>query len=331
MREIKTEVPREKKTLRLRDLLCFYCVKKDGSNRKPNLNKAFSLHLPPTNYSALITPGTYSTFKIGQPTQGGVLLIDAHKNAVLLPHTEYDTEPISGRYISAFVYQNNDGALSATLKQPLVLLGEAACLTIRSVTHAGAFAEWGIGKDIFIPFKEQNQTLQEGEKYVIVLYWDETSGRLAGSTKLSKHLKNTDHDLQEGAPVDVLIADKSTLGVNVVINKKYLGLVYHNEFFTKAGYGETTKGFIKALRPNQKIDVAFKKDGFEGVDAGADVLLTALESNRGFLPFTDKTDPEIIKNELGLSKKVFKKALGQLYRQRLVLITDTGIRLLGDE
>ena len=211
------------------------------------------------------------------------------------------------------------------------MLGEAACLTIRSVTHAGAFAEWGIGKDIFIPFKEQNQTLLEGEKYVITLYWDETSSRLAGSTKLSKHLSNADHDLEEGQTVDVLIADKSALGVNVVINKKYLGLVYHNEFFTKAGYGKTTKGFIKALRPNNKIDVAFNKAGYEGVNDGVDALLTALEKNRGVLPLTDKSDPEEIKKHLGLSKKVFKKAVGQLYRQRLIALEENGIRLIGGD
>ncbi len=279
----------------------------------------------------MITPGTYSTFKVGQPTTGGVLLIDAGKSAVLLPQTEYEKEPVSGRYINAFVYQNNEGTLTATLKQPLVVLGEAACLTIKSVTQAGAFADWGISKDIFIPFKEQNQTLLEGQNYVVTLYWDDKSERLAGSTRLNKHLRNTEHELEEGEAVDVTIADKSDLGVNVVINKKYLGLVYHNEFFTKAGYGETTKGFVKALRPNNKIDVAFQKAGYEAVHDGVDVLLTALENNQGFLQLTDKSDPDIIKKQLGLSKKVFKKAVGQLYRQRLIALEENGIRLIGGD
>lgn len=279
----------------------------------------------------MIVPGTYSTFKVGQPTAGGILLIDAGNSAVLLPQTEYEKEPISGRYISAFVYQNNEGALVATLRTPLLVLNEAACLTIKSITHAGAFAEWGIGKDIFIPFKEQNQTLHEGNRYVITLYWDDTSNRLAGSTKLSKHLSNANHDLEEGQEVDVLIADTSDLGVNVVINKKYVGLVYHNEFFTKAVYGETTKGFIKALRPNNKIDVAFQKAGYEAVHEGADVVLTALEKNRGFLALTDHSSPDDIKRHLGLSKKVFKKAVGQLYRQRLIILEEGGIRLTGGD
>ncbi len=199
------------------------------------------------------------------------------------------------------------------------------------MTQAGAFADWGISKDIFIPFKEQNQTLLEGQKYVVTLYWDEKSERLAGSTRLNKHLRNTEHKLEEGEAVDVMIADKSDLGVNVVINKKYLGLVYHNEFFTKAGYGETTKGFIKALRPNNKIDVAFQKAGYEAVHDGVDVLLTALENNQGFLPLTDKSDPDIIKKQLGLSKKVFKKVVGQLYRQRLIALEENGIRLIGGD
>jgi predicted RNA-binding protein (virulence factor B family) len=275
----------------------------------------------------LITPGTYSTFKIGQPTTGGVLLTDGRNGAVLLPKSEWNEEPVSGRYLNAFIYQNNAGTLVATLKRPFVALGEAACLAIKSVTHAGAFADWGIGKDIFIPFKEQHEPLREGHNYVITLYWDGLSERLAGSTRLNRHLKNEDHDLEKGQHVEVLIADKSRLGVNVVINKRFLGLVYHNEFFTKAKYGETTKGFIKEIRENNKIDVGLQKEGYAAVHDGADVLLTALESNRGFLALTDKSDPEVIKSQLGISKKVFKKALGQLYRQRIVQIKDDGIHL----
>ncbi len=162
---------------------------------------------------------------------------------------------------------------------------------------------------------------------MVTLYWDEKSKRLAGSTRLNRYLKNVGHEFEKGQQVDVLITEKTRLGVNVVINKRFLGLVYHNEFFTKAKYGETTKGFIKEIRENNKIDVGLQKEGYAAVHDGADVLLTALENNRGFVPLTDKSDPETIKSQLGISKKVFKKALGQLYRQRIVEIKDDGIHL----
>ena len=279
----------------------------------------------------MITPGKLTVLKVGQPTEGGVLLIDAGQGAVMLPHTEYEKAPESGSYVTVFVYQNNLGVLTATLKRPLLMLGEAACLTIRSVTEAGAFAEWGIGKDIFISFKEQKVHMEEGEQYVITLYWDETSERLAGSSRLTKHLDNAEHELEEGMEVDVLIADRSDLGINVVINRKYLGLVYHNEFFSTAGYGDTVKGWIKALRPNNKIDVSLQKPGYEAVDEGAEQLLTILEKSKGFLPLTDKSDPMQINNMLGMSKKVFKKAIGQLYRQRVISLHEDGIRLTDSE
>lgn len=279
----------------------------------------------------MITPGKFNVLKVGQPTDEGILLLSGDKGAVLLPQTEYKKQPESGTYLTAFIYQNNHGALTATLKKPFLVLGEAACLTIRSVTDAGAFAEWGIGKDIFIPFKEQKKLMQEGEHYVITLYWDETSERLAGSSRLSKHLDNSAHELEEGMQVEVLIGDQSELGVNVVIERKYLGLVYHNEFFSTAGYGDRVTGWIKALRPNNKIDVSLRKPGYEAVDEGAEQLLTILEKSKGFLPLTDKSDPMQINNMLGMSKKVFKKAVGQLYRQRLISLHEDGIRLTDSE
>lgn len=253
--------------------------------------------------------------------------MDATAHAVLLPDFEYETAPITGRYMQVFIYQNNDGALRATLKKPHLLLGEAALLRIKSVTDAGAFAEWGINKDIFVPFKEQLERMQEGKSYVIALYWDETSERLAGSSRLSRYLSNSGHDLEEGMEVNLVVADSSELGVNVVINNKHLGLIYHNEIFKKIHYGQQIKGYIKAFRPNNKIDVSLQKTGFESILDSADVVLTALEKNRGFLALNDHSAPEEISAKLGISKKLFKKALSQLYRQRVITLHDDGIRL----
>jgi predicted RNA-binding protein (virulence factor B family) len=129
----------------------------------------------------------------------------------------------------------------------------------------------------------------------------------------------------------VIITDESDLGVNVVINNKYLGLVYHNEFFKNVAYGDTTKGWIKAIRPNNKIDVSLQRHGHQAVHDGTDIILTALENNRGFLDLTDKSAPEEIKNRLGMSKKLFKKTIGQLYRQRVITLHEDGIRLTDGE
>jgi predicted RNA-binding protein (virulence factor B family) len=206
-------------------------------------------------------------------------------------------------------------------------LGEAAFLTAKAVTEAGAFLDWGIDKDIFVPFKEQTMPIEEGEQYVIVLYWDEKSSRLAGSARLGRHLNNAGHDLEEGQKVNLLFGDKSDMGYNVVIDKKYLGLVYHNEVFQNVHYGEQTTGYIKAIRQNNKIDVSLQKSGFESILDGVDVVLTALEKSRGFLPLNDDSNPEDIKNRLGISKKLFKKSLSKLYRQRVITLHEDGIRL----
>jgi uncharacterized protein len=275
----------------------------------------------------MIQPGTFHTLKIGRPTDGGILLLDAAQGAVLLPEHEYETEPVSGRYQQVFVYQNNDGALRATLKKPLVQLGEAALLTAKSVTDVGAFMDWGLDKDIFVPFKEQTVRIEEGEKYVIVLYWDSKSDRLAGSARLGRYLNNVGVDYEEGQQVSLLFGDKSDMGYNVVIDRKYLGLVYHNEVFQNVHYGDTTTGYIKTIRQNNKIDVSLQKSGIESIFDGADVVLTALEKNRGFLPLNDDSSPEEIKNRLGISKKLFKKSLSKLYRQRVITLHEDGIRL----
>jgi predicted RNA-binding protein (virulence factor B family) len=275
----------------------------------------------------VLQPGTFATLKVGQESNEGVLLFDAGNHAVLLPSKEYENAPVAGRYLQAFLYQNNTGTLLATLKQPKIILGEAGLLTVKSVTEAGAFADWGIDKDLFVPFKEQAIRMQEGKSYVIVAYWDETSERLAGSTRLNRYLTNVGHEFEEGMQVNILVADSSDLGINVVIEKHFLGLMYHNEIFKPVHYGDNMIAFIKALRPNNKIDVSLQKQGYEAVDDVADELLTAIEKNKGFLPLTDKSSPEDIKAALGMSKKLFKKAVGQLYRQRVISLHDDGLRL----
>lgn len=279
----------------------------------------------------MILPGTYNTLRVGAPTDGGVLLQDATSGAVLLPEQEYETTPVSGRYMQVFVYHNNEGALTATVKKPHLALGEVGFLEIKSITNAGAFADWGIARDVFIPFKEQTQPLFEGQKYIFFLYIDETSGRLAGSMRLNKHLNNDEQDLEVGDSVELLIGEKTDLGVNVIVNGQYLGLIYHNEIFKDINYGEKTRGFVKELRPNNRIDISLQKLGYESVTDGSHEILTLMEKNRGFLGLTDASSPEEIKAKLGISKKMFKKAIGQLYRQRVITLHPDGIRLTDAE
>ncbi len=229
--------------------------------------------------------------------------------------------------MEVFVYTDSENRPIATTQRPLLTLNTAATLLVTDVNKVGAFCAWGVSKELFVPFRNQKQALQKGQKAVVYMYLDEQSNRLVGTTNFKKYYQEqNDGWLEKGQAVDILVAEQSELGFLVIINHTYLGLVYHNEAEDLA-IGESRKGYIKPLREDGKIDVSLHAVGAASIEPNAQMLLDRLAANDGFLPYHDGSDPELIRLGLGISKKLFKKAVGALYRQKLIVLEKDGIRL----
>ncbi|HEY1048049.1 MAG TPA: S1-like domain-containing RNA-binding protein [Bacteroidia bacterium] len=274
--------------------------------------------------------GVHHTLEILRLTPPGLFLGDGDKeNEVLLPNKYIPSDYEIGDKLKVFVYLDFDDRVVATTLTPKIELGKFALLEMKDNSKFGAFMDWGLEKDLFVPFSEQMQRMRIGGLYLIHLYFDENSGRLVGSQKVRRFLDNTVIDVEEGDEVDIIIADNTLLGVNVIVNGKYAGLVYHDEVYKDIETGMRMTAYVKKIRPGNKLDIALNKQGFVLVEEFANELFEKLKKEGGFLPLNDKSEPEKIYSILGVSKKVFKKAAGALYRQKLILIEENGIRLVG--
>ncbi len=277
----------------------------------------------------MFTLGVYHTLTIARSTQVGLFLTDG-TNDVLLP-LKYVPDGLKiGEEITVFVYLDHEERPVATTLKPYITLGDFAFLRVNYTNQFGAFLDWGLEKDLFVPFKEQARPMEQGKRYLVHLYLDEQTNRLVGSSKLNAFLNREPADVEEGDEVQLIISHTTELGVNVIINGTHKGLVYQNEIFDdKIRPGDKTKGYIKSIRPDGKIDVTFRKSGFESIEENARRVLDELKASRGFLRLNDDSHPEDIKTVLKMSKKTFKKAIGTLYRQKLIEIEADGIYLVG--
>ena len=274
----------------------------------------------------MIRIGEYQTLEIDRELPQGFYLIDDDDDDVLMPRAYITDEMEIGDEIVVFVYCDSYGREIATTDRPLLTVGEFAYLEVKSVNDVGAFCEWGTSKELLIPHANQASRLQEGESYVIHMYLDEFSERLVGSTKLNKYLKNiVDDNIKMGQEVNLLVSKETDIGYKVIINQTYGGLLYKNEVEEGLSIGQSISGFIKPLRPDGKIDVSLHHIGYEGVVDNEEIILDKLKENEGHLPFTDKSDPMLIRKEFGMSKKLFKKILGSLYKKRLITLKKDGI------
>lgn len=273
----------------------------------------------------MLTIGKYHTLKIARDMPQGMYLEDEEGEEVLLPRDYCKIEWRLGEMVKVIVYIDAEDRYVATTETPYLTLGGFANLKVMQVNQMGAFCDWGTTKQLFIPFRNQNAPLEEGKKYVVHMYRDDLSDRLVGTTKIKKHLNSVaDETIYKGKEVHVLVYGKSELGYKVVINQKFEGLIYLNEAKEDIQIGQALKGYVKPIREDGKIDISLKPFGFLNIEPNANLLLEMLEENNGYLPYTDKSDPEIIRTEFKMSKKLFKKALGSLYRQKLILIKDDG-------
>jgi len=231
-----------------------------------------------------------------------------------------------GDELTVFVYLDMEERPVATTQTPLISLGKFAWLEVHSVNRIGAFLDWGLEKHLFVPYGEMVEQMEVGEKYLVGIFLDEKSERLVGTPRIGKLLNQNNIDLRVGEEVELVVYNETELGFQVMINQKYGGLVYQNEVFRPIEVGDLTKGYIKQVREDGKIDVSLEPLGVASIEPNSRKILDALNRNRGILKLSDKSAPEDIERELHMSKKLFKKAIGGLYKQKLITIEKDEIR-----
>ncbi|HLV51239.1 MAG TPA: S1-like domain-containing RNA-binding protein [Flavobacterium sp.] len=275
----------------------------------------------------MISIGTFHTLKIARSTNVGLFLSDG-TNDVLLPKKYVPKKYELDDEIEVFVYLDHEERPVATTLEPKIYLNEFALLKVNYVNEFGAFMDWGLEKDLFVPFREQARKMTEGHYYIVYMYLDEKTNRLVGSSKLNQFLDEKNISVAVGEEVDLIVTHITDAGVNVIINEKHKGLMYKNELFEELRTGDRIIGYIKNIRPDGKIDVSRQKQGFEKITDNAGKVLEELRLNNGFLGLHDKSHPDEIKTVLEMSKKTFKQTIGNLYKQKKIELKEDGIYLL---
>lgn len=247
---------------------------------------------------------------------------------VLLPNAYVPDEYEIGDEIEVFVYLDNEQRIIATTLKPKIKRDEFAALQVEEVNRVGAFCDMGIVKQLLVPYREQTTEMEVGKQYLVYLYLDSKTKRLVGTTKVGRYLDNDNIPLERGDEVDIIAWYPSELGMNVIINESVKGLIFKSDLSQNLKIGEKTKGYIKQISPDGKVDVLLQPEGVASLEPNAEKLLALLKKNEGFLPLHDKSDPELIKSKVQMSKKSFKKAVGNLYRSKKITLSEEGISLI---
>ena len=271
--------------------------------------------------------GKFNQLKVVKFVDFGLYLDGGDDGEILLP-LRYVPEGVKeGDELKVFLYLDNEERLVATTQTPLVQVGEFAFLEVNWVNKYGAFLNWGLMKDLFVPFREQKMRMIQGKSYIVYCYQDKESYRLMASAKVNKFLSNEMPPYQEGQEVDILIWQKTDLGFKAIVENKFAALLYDSEIFQPLRSGMRLKAFVKQVREDGKIDLILQQAGPRKVDDFAETLLKYIRDHKGFTSFNDKSDAEEIYETFGVSKKTFKKAVGELYKMRLVSLQPNGISL----
>ncbi|GAF03890.1 CvfB family protein [Saccharicrinis fermentans] len=273
--------------------------------------------------------GKYNVLRVVKDLDFGLYLDGGEDlGEILLPRRYVPVNCSVDDELEVFIYLDSEDRLIATTEMPEATVGEFAFLEAVSVGKVGAFLDWGLPKDLLVPFREQKMDMEKGKKYVVYIYLDDESRRIAASSKIEKFLDNLPPEYAEGQEVDLMIFHQSELGYKAIVNGTHTGMLYDNEVFRNLKRGDKMKGFIKKVREDDKIDLVLEKPGYGKVDGIAQSLLSRLEKANGFMDMTDKSPADEINRRLGISKKNFKKAVGALYKQKMIAIEEDGIRLL---
>ncbi|MEA2068388.1 MAG: S1-like domain-containing RNA-binding protein [Verrucomicrobiota bacterium] len=276
----------------------------------------------------MVEVGKTNTLEVSRNSDFGLLFDGGELGEILMPKRYVSKDWKPGDSVDVFVMLDSEDRLTATTLRPKAQVGEFALLRAVDVTDIGAFLDWGMPKDLFVPFREQRVKMRQGESYIVHIYFDRASGRIAASSKLDKYLESSKRFYKNGEEVDLMIWQKTDLGYKAIINNERWGMVFHNEIFQAMQRGARIKGFIKQVRPDGRIDLCLHKPGYEKVTDLTDRILNHIKGQGGFMPVTDKSPPEEIYGLFGVSKKTYKKAIGALYKKRLITFEEGGTRLV---
>jgi len=272
--------------------------------------------------------GKLNNLRVVKEVDFGLYLDGGEHGEILIPKRYVPENCKPEDIIEVFIYLDSEDRIIATTEKPFIKVGEFAMLQVAAVTPMGAFLDWGLPKDLFVPFREQKQKMEEGKWYIVTCYLDYDTKRLVASAKIEKYLDNLPPEYEAGEEVDLLVSGETDLGFNAIINSKHLGVLYKNEVFQPIKKGDRIKGYIKKIRQDEKIDLILQKAGYQKVDDISMKILQVLKDHDGFLNVTDKSDPDKIYDLFGVSKKTFKKAIGSLFKLRIINIEENGIRLV---
>ena len=277
----------------------------------------------------MIAIGKFNALKIAAKNSDGLSLSDGNRE-ILLPYSDVPANIEIGDNITVFVFLNKDGQTIATTKPALAEVENFAYLTVVDASDDGAFLDLGIGKDVYVPTREQKRPMHTAEGYVVYLYLDESNQRMLGSSRLDRFIEEENFEIDEGDEVNLLISEKTDLGFNAIINNRYIGLLYHNELFSNLKVGEQRKGWIKKIRIEGKIDLSLQPLGYSHILDTKDVVLKELRENGGKIALGDKSTPDEIYERFQISKSAFKKAIGGLYKERIIVVADHEIKFVVD-
>ena len=273
----------------------------------------------------MIQLGKLNTLTILRETSVGLYLGDKEGNEVLLPNSYIRSSRKINENINVFIYKDSEDRVIATTQIPYAELYSFAYLRVTSINDVGAFMDWGLEKDLFVPHSEQKGEMKEGESYVVYISLDELTQRIIGSFKINKFISNEHLQVNEEQEVDLIVFEESPLGFSCIINGMHRGLLYRNDIYKNLNLGDQLKGYIKTIRSDNLIDLSLQKSGFKNVLSSTDIILEYLRGNKGYLALTDKSSPFEIAEKFSMSKATFKKSIGVLYRQRKVLLKDDGV------
>lgn len=276
----------------------------------------------------MLTAGEYHSLRISRIADPGIYLVDDEGTEVLLPNRYVSLSDRVGDLAEVFIYHDSENRLIATREKPLATVGEAAVLEAVDRNAHGVFLSWGItAKDLFMPNRNVPYEVQMGGRYLVYLYRDELTGRVVATTKLNKYISNAEITVRAREQVDVLVARKMEMGYRVVVNNRHWGMIYNDQIFSPIKLGDRLTGYVHRISQEGRIDIMLQQEGREQRDSASAKLLELLAKNKGTLSLGDKSSPEEIAALTGLSKKSFKRAVGALYKERLISLTDTTITL----
>ena len=276
----------------------------------------------------MIKLGDYNTLKIVKSVDFGLYLDGGSAGEILLPTRYVPKNAKIGDELEVFIYLDQDEKLVATTLHPLAKVGDIACLEVAWVNEYGAFLNWGLMKDLFCPFREQKMRMQKGYHYVVYIKEDEESHRLIATAKVDKYLYTDRPPYKHGDAVDILIWQKTDLGFKAIVDNHYQGLIYEDQIFQPLHTGDRMTAYVDHIRQDNKIDITLQPTGRRQTEEFSEILLRYLQENDGHCDLGDKSPSELIADRFKVSKKVYKKAVGDLYRRRLITISDNGIDLV---